>query len=298
MKIYLKLVCVCFALIFSLFFVIKSKVYAAAIGEETSAICTPLGTTRSCPTIGSFTRTDGSGEIWPAQAVPCECVAGASGNNRGVWTTCDYPSAEFVDYKGSCANDNLYSRQCSFTAQSIACTSSSVSVKYTCGSWVKETCGCSAGAVEYKPKGECGTSTRTCCGGVSWSEWDEACPSCSSSQCWNGSTCVNKEAVSRSCSGNVANAAGGTQTRTATCTNGSGWSYGSWTGTCTCNTGYSWSSSSNKCLKGGCDTSGMEWCNDCGLTFNLSTCKCSCPAGSSWNGNWCVTTAGLIYSCR
>ena len=70
------------------------------------------------------------------------------------------------------------------------------------------------------------TQTRTCCANGKWSEWDKACSgagSCSSSQCWDGSKCVDKEAVSRTCLGNVTNAASGTQTRTATCTSCSGW---------------------------------------------------------------------------
>ena len=85
------------------------------------------------------------------------------------------------------------------------------------------------------------TQTRTCCAATgAWSDWGGSCPSCSSSQCWNGSKCTDKEAVSRNCFGNITNATGGTQTRTATCTNGSGWTYGSWTGTCTCKSGYEW----------------------------------------------------------
>ena len=90
------------------------------------------------------------------------------------------------------------------------------------------------------------TQTRTCCSDGSWPDWGKECPdysSCASNQCWNGSTCVNKGAVSRNCSGNVTNATGGTQTRTATCTDGSGWTYSSWSGTCTCKTGYKWSPS-------------------------------------------------------
>ncbi len=87
------------------------------------------------------------------------------------------------------------------------------------------------------------TQTRTCCANGSWSSWDKACTgkeNCTSSQCWNGSKCEDKGSTSRSCSGNVSNASGGTQTRTATCGSG-GWQYGSWTGTCTCKSGYVWS---------------------------------------------------------
>ena len=142
------------------------------------------------------------------------------------------------------------------------------------------------------------TQSRTCCATTgAWSDWGGSCPSCSSSQCWDGSKCADKEAVSRSCLGNITNAQSGTQTRTATCTNGTGWTYGAWTGTCTCTTGYTWNSSTKRCIKA-CDTSAAEWCNNCGLTFNVNTCRCSCPVGSSWNGKWCVTKNGTIYACR
>lgn len=37
------------------------------------------------------------------------------------------------------------------------------------------------------------TQTRTCCATTgAWSDWGASCPSCSSSQCWNGSQCVDK----------------------------------------------------------------------------------------------------------
>ena len=101
-----------------------------------------------------------------------------------------------------------------------------------------------AGQIQYKPSGTCSTTQRTCCATTgAWSTWGLPCPTCSSDQCWNGSKCVDREAVSRSCSGNLANATGGTQTRTATCTNGSGWTYGSWTGACTCASNYEWEGS-------------------------------------------------------
>ncbi len=159
---------------------------------------------------------------------------------------------------------------------------------------------CISGQTQYKASGSCGTSSRKCCSNGTWSGWDAECSganSCGTNQCWNGSTCVSKGETSRSCVGNILNTTGGSQTRTATCSSGSGWTYGAWTGTCTCTTGYTWNSSTKRCIKA-CDTSAAEWCNNCGLTFNANTCRCLCPAGSSWNGKWCVTTAGLIYSCR
>ncbi len=47
-----------------------------------------------------------------------------------------------------------------------------------------------AGQVQYKTSGSCGTSERTCCATTGeWSDWGGSCPSCSSSQCWDGSKC-------------------------------------------------------------------------------------------------------------
>ena len=53
---------------------------------------------------------------------------------------------------------------------------------------------CLSGQVQYKASGSCGTSSRKCCSGLKWSDWDKECPenSCSSNQCWNGSKCVSK----------------------------------------------------------------------------------------------------------
>lgn len=109
----------------------------------------------------------------------------------------------------------------------------------------------SLGEKQYKVNGACGTLERTCCSNGSWSDWGKDCPavpSCSSSQCWNGSSCESKGSVSRSCSGNVANATSGTQTRTASCSSGTGWNYGSWSGTCTCKQGYKWAGNGFECV--------------------------------------------------
>ena len=76
---------------------------------------------------------------------------------------------------------------------------------------------CTSGAVQYKPSGTCGTSSRTCCSSGSWSGWDAACPK----------TCDGtKPITSRSCGTN------GTQTRSVTCDTSTGkWVEGAW-GTC------------------------------------------------------------------
>ncbi len=149
---------------------------------------------------------------------------------------------------------------------------------------------CTPGDVEYKPKGDCGTSTRTCCADVSWSGWDESCPdasSCGANECWNGRKCEAKGPTSRDCSSSVANASSGTQTRTATCNSGKGWSYGSWTGTCTCYTGYTWKSGScvfpctsdERLITYADGTYCCEF-KTCGeTTSNGLVSKCKCTAG-------------------
>ena len=155
-----------FLFIFSFICLMQIDAHAKPSDPGSTTTCTDYGARGICPKIGSFKCTNGDCEIWPAQAVPCECTV-----SQG-WTNCEYPSADFWDYKGSCANDNLYSRKCSFTAQSIPCNSSSVSVKYTCGSWTKETCVCYPGTVQYAPCNTCGTKSRTCSsGGRAWGEW-------------------------------------------------------------------------------------------------------------------------------
>ncbi len=92
---------------------------------------------------------------------------------------------------------------------------------------------CTAGDVEYKYTANgCSyiTQTRTCCGKgmmVRWSNWGESCPQgedCSSAQCWDGISCVNKPS-SCDCGGG---------TCSYTCKSGSGWQK-----TCSCRQGYS-----------------------------------------------------------
>lgn len=105
-----------------------------------------------------------------------------------------------------------------------------------------------AGNLRYSASG-CSYNTEICCNGA-WIS-GSTCSECASNTCWNGSSCASKGSTSRSCSANVSNASGGTQTRTATCKNGSGWSYGSWGGKCTCNSNYYWSSGQGSCISCG-----------------------------------------------
>ena len=151
---------------------------------------------------------------------------------------------------------------------------------------------CTSGQKQYKPSGICGTSEMTCCSNGTWSDWDGECDastSCGLNECWNGLKCEAKGTVSKTCSGNIANAKSGTLTRTATC-GSSGWSYGSWTGTCTCNTGYTWNSSSKTC--------GAKTCSG-GDFYNASSDKC-CSVGSymvraGTDGNYMYATCISSY---
>ena len=132
---------------------------------------------------------------------------------------------------------------------------------------------CTSGQKKYQISG-CSQQTNTCSSCGTWCGWGVSCPSsssCTSSQCWKSSTCSceSKGSTSRTCSGNVSNASSGTQTRTATCSSGAGWSYGSWTGTCTCKSGYTWTGSYCKSNS----SSGYTWsCSYGTLTGSAISC--------------------------
>ena len=81
---------------------------------------------------------------------------------------------------------------------------------------------CTAGDIQYKPSGSCGTSERKCCSGGTWSGWDSECPK----------TCDNKSKPITYQTCTASNGKRGTQTRTVTCNTSTGtWTTGSW-GTC------------------------------------------------------------------
>ena len=151
---------------------------------------------------------------------------------------------------------------------------------------------CTSGQVQYEPIEPCETRKRTCCSDGTWSDWEGKCggsSSCGANECWNGSECEAKGEVLRNCSGNVAHATGGTQTRTATCTAGSGWRYGSWTGLCICKSNFTWHN--NRCVKGGI-SSGWRWINS---AMNPTSCSkassASCGTCSEANGGTsCIVT--------
>lgn len=145
---------------------------------------------------------------------------------------------------------------------------------------------CQQGREQFQAKGDCETSSRKCCPDGKWSEWDKSCngsANCASNQCWDGSRCTDKGDVSRKCSDNISNASGGTQTRTATCINGTGWKYGDWTGDCECSNGYSWKD--NACVK---DVD----CSD--RTYKLSNRSECCPKMPLTDSD-CYTQDKYVY---
>lgn len=91
------------------------------------------------------------------------------------------------------------------------------------------------------------TLKRECCSTTnSWSEWGEDCPICPENTCWNGKSCEYKDQITKVCSVQIAYAVSGTLTRTASCNEGKGWTYGPWQGSCVCRAGYGWNVS--KCI--------------------------------------------------
>lgn len=137
----------------------------------------------------------------------------------------------------------------------------------------------SNGAKKYTPSG-CSDTVETYCYG-SWCSGNITCPSCTSTS------------QSRSCSGNVSNATGGTQYRYRTVTSGCGsCSYGSWgsySGTCTCASGYTWSGSA-------CNKSCAKTCS--GYYFlDKANCRC-CRKTCLWGGVCDCTNGSYLLSTQ
>ena len=131
--------------------------------------------------------------------------------------------------------------------------------KYVCEAGLLEDC--TKGEVQYKPSGSCGTTSRTCCGLGSWSDWGKECPkTCDSS---------TKPITSRSCGTN------GTQTRSVTCDTSTGtWVEGAW-GTCkeqVCTPGEVGPCPTNCYQRRTCNASGTAW----------SSCACE-NKNEIWN---------------
>ena len=135
----------------------------------------------------------------------------------------------------------------------------------------------SNGDKKYTPSG-CSDTVETYCYG-SWCSGNITCPSCTSTS------------QSRSCSGNVTNATGGTQYRYRTVTSGcSSCSYGSWgsyTGTCTCKSGYTWSGSA-------CNKTCTTTCSG-NYFLDKGNCRC-CRKTCLWGGVCDCTNGSYLLS--
>ena len=170
---------------------------------------------------------------------------------------------------------------------------------------------CTAGQKQYQASG-CSYQTKTCCGPTGaatvainfWSDWDVNCPSCSSTQCWNGSSCVNKPtSTSVSCKKAPYNGKSGTLTLSYRCLQGSGWSTVV-LGTCTCYSGYTWNSTTMTCEENP-TAYGTYRCSYVGGT-SYATCLLfhqeahQIDDGSSGNGDVSGQKCqiGLSYPCR
>ena len=159
---------------------------------------------------------------------------------------------------------------------------------------------CTSGQTQYQPKGDCGTSSRSCCSDGTWSDWDGECggaSSCGTNQCWNGSTCVSKpSSVGCTCTH-------GTCSLTYKCVSGSGWKS---TKNCTCDAGYE-KNSSGECVHSTCakGCSVGQYLREIPSGYNKGQCECCYPVGQSANGNItthanCVeyaTTPGFNKKC-
>lgn len=119
-------------------------------------------------TLGDGSTQTGSG--W------CKCSRGKLSGG------CRLPAATYTEKQYNLSGTQC--RTCTMPAVTKGCGGMSHMVDETpsCGEW--SSCGndippaleCIVGLKEYKPKGNCGTSERTCCSGGTWSDWDKACP--------------------------------------------------------------------------------------------------------------------------
>lgn len=138
---------------------------------------------------------------------------------------------------------------------------------------------CTTGQKQYQASG-CSYQTKTCCSTGSWSDWDTPCPSCTSSQCWNGISCVNKPTeTSVSCKKSPYNGKSGTLSLSYICRSGTGWSTNV-SGTCTCYAGYTWDGIEMTC-KAGCAPPACNY--DSFVNYN----KCQCCMKSCLTGGGC-----------
>ena len=139
--------------------------------------------------------------------------------------------------------------ECTKSCSSGICSKVESTGKYLCELSLLDDC--TKGDVQYKPEGSCGTTSRTCCGLGSWSEWGGKC--CTGTKLLTSQNCT------------ASNGKTGTQTRTVTCNSSTGnWEAGPW-GTCVapdCSSGETKACPSNKnqvikCLSNG------KWSDAC-----------------------------------
>ncbi len=136
----------------------------------------------------------------------------------------------------------------------------------------------SVGVVQYKPKGSCDTSSRTCCPNKIWSGWGEDCPK----------TCdpATKPATTGSCGEDGS----GTWSRTVTCdTSTLTWKTGSW-GICSyCTPG---ATNLTRCTfpqRGVCNSMGTAWVCDCPNDNERKNCMQGGVSGQArmWSSKMC-----------
>ena len=159
---------------------------------------------------------------------------------------------------------------------------------------------CTSGQTQYQPKGDCGTSSRSCCSDGTWSDWDGECgasSSCGLNECWNGSKCVSKpSSVGCTCNN-------GTCSLSYACVSGSGWKSAK---ICTCDSGYQ-KNSSGECVHSTCakGCSVGQYLREIPSGYNKGQCECCYPVGQTASGNItthanCVeyaTTPGFNKKC-
>ena len=153
---------------------------------------------------------------------------------------------------------------------------------------------CNKGDVQYKPSGLCGTTSRTCCGGLDgWSDWGKECPK----------TCdrSTKPITSRDCGTK------GTQTRTVTCDTSTGdWIEGAW-GLCVervCDLNETRQCPSNKNKVQYCLSDGTGWSTSCscenegnGTVYCQGMRLTTAQGNTCMHGIWSSETCSGICCC-
>lgn len=139
----------------------------------------------------------------------------------------------------------------------------------------------SVGVVQYKPKGSCDTSSRTCCPNKIWSGWGEDCPK----------TCdpATKPVTTGSCGEDGS----GTWSRTVTCdTSTLTWKTGSW-GVCSYCTPGEISTDWRLCnlrQRGVCNWNGTAYTCQCTNDDDMRNCMMGVGSGNQvrfWSPKMC-----------